>query len=352
MSGTLQFLTPTAVLAAPAALVPAAAVLLQSRRRSRMLARLGLAAPPVARRLRIAIAAAAASALLIVAAAQPVLRRSQPRSIRADAELFVVLDTSRSMAASASSSSPTREQRAKRFAIALRSALPEIPSGVASFTDRLLPHLLPSADVATFDATVRQAVGIDRPPPSAHVPLATSYDMLSQLPSGGAFSRHVHRRLLVLLSDGESQTYLPARVAESLHAVHASLLIVRFWSTGERVFVHGAPAGYRPTLSSTPLLAALGARSVGARVFGGRDVAAAADAARGFFGHGPTRAIGEQRDSVALAPWLTLLALAPLGLVLGRGGGGSPMRRRRLPAADAAGDGFATGDGLAAGDLA
>ena len=98
----------------------------------------------------------------------------------------------------------------------------------------------------------------------------------------------------------------------------------------QRVFVRGAPAGYRPTPSSALPLAALGARSVGARVFGERDVAAAANAARRFFGNGPTRSIGERRESVPLAPWLTLVALVPLGLVLGRRGGGSSPRRRPL----------------------
>jgi hypothetical protein len=328
LNATLQFLTPMAAIAAPAAVAPAAAVLLQSRRRRTMLATLGLAPLPLTRRLGLAAAAGAASALLILAAAQPVLARSQPRSVRTDAELYVVLDTSRSMTARASPGSPTRENRAKAFAIAFRSALPEIQSGVASFTDRLLPHLFPSADVATFDATIDQAVGIDRPPPSAALlPLATSFDMLSQLPAGGAFSRHARRRLLVVLSDGESQTYAPSQVAQALRTARTSLLLVRFWRPDERVFVHGAPAGYRPAPSSTQPLAALGARSVGARVFGERDVAAAAHAARGFFGSGPTRRIDRRRDSVPLAPWLTLAALLPLGLVLGRRGGGSPLRR-------------------------
>src|SRR5205814_959663 len=127
-----------------------------------------------------------ASALLIVAAAQPVLRRAEARSIRTDAELFVVLDTSRSMAASASPSSPTREERAKRFAIAFRSALPGIRSGLASFTDRLLRHLLPSDDIATFDGTVDQAMGIERPPPSGPLSLASSYATLARLLPAGA----------------------------------------------------------------------------------------------------------------------------------------------------------------------
>lgn len=327
MSATLHFLTPAAALAAPAAVVPAAAALLQSRRRKRTLQTLGLAPPSFGRRLGVAAAAAAASSLLIVAAAQPVLRRSQPRNVRTDSELFVVLDTSRSMAARASPSSRTREQRAKAFAVAFRSTLPQIASGVASFTDRLLPHLLPSTDLTTFDATVDQAVGIDRPPPSEQLAVATTYDLLWQLPSAGVFSPHARHRLLVLLTDGESQTYAPAHVIEALRAAHAGLLLVRFWREDERVFVHGKPAGYLPSPSSSGPLAALGALSVGERVFGERDVAAAAAAARGFFGHGPTRRIDGRSRSMPLAPWVTLLALLPLGLVLGRRGGGSTLAR-------------------------
>jgi hypothetical protein len=323
LSATLQFLTPAAALAAPAALVPAAAAIVQSRRRKKMLATLGLDPASIGRRFGVAAAAAAASALLIVAAAQPVLRRSQPRAIRTDAQLFVVFDTSRSMAARGSPSSRTREERAKAFAIAFRSALPGFEAGVASFTDRLLPHLLPSSDLATFDATVDQAVGIDRPPPSEQLAVATTYDMLWQLPNASAFSPHARRRLLVLLTDGESQKYSPAHVFESLRSAHAALLLVRFWRSDERVFAHGRLADYVPTPSSSGPLAALGALSVGGRVFGERDVSAAAKAARSFFGRGPTRRIDGRRRTVPLAPWVTLLALLPLGLVLGRRGGGS-----------------------------
>ena len=328
MSATIHLLTPAAAVAVPAALAPAAAVLLQSRRRSRTLAVLGLRPPRLARRLGVAAAATAASALLIAAATQPVIRRAQPRSVRTDAELFVVLDTSRSMAARASRTSPTREERAKRFAVAFRSALPEIRSGVGSFTDRVLPHLLPSSDLATFASTVSQAVGINRPPPSEHLAVATSYEMLWQLPSAGAFSPHVRRRLLVLLTDGESQAYSPGHVSQSLRSAHTSLLLVRFWRDDERVFVRGRAAGYVPSPSSTRPLDALAARSVGGRVFGSRDARAAAGAARGFFGSGPVRRIAGRRESLPLAPWLTLAALLPLGLVLGRRGGGSISRKR------------------------
>ncbi|MFL5929418.1 MAG: vWA domain-containing protein [Gaiellaceae bacterium] len=322
MSSALHFLTPEAVYAAPVVLVPAAAVLLSSRRRRKLLALLGLAPAPLVRRAGTALAAAAACALLVAAAAQPVLARSPVRNVRTDSELYVVLDTSRSMAASATPTAPTREARAKRFAIELRSALPEIPAGAASFTDQVLPHLVPTSDAAAFDSTIAQAIGVNRPPPSEPVPLATSYTVLSQLPGSGGFAPHTARRLLVLLTDGESQPYTAAEVAQSLRSARTGLLVVRFWRRNERVFVRGVSAGYVPTPSSTAPLAALGRLSAGGRVYGEHDAPAAARAARSFFGSGPSRGVAGRRESLPLAPWLTLAALLPLGLVLGRHGGG------------------------------
>ena len=332
MSPAVHFLTPEAAIAAPAVLVPAVAVLLGSRRRRSLLALLGLAPAPLARRVGVALAVAAACALLVAAAAQPVLVRSQTRDVRTDAELYVVLDTSRSMDASASPTAPTREERAKRFAVAFRSALPEIPAGAASFTDRVLPHLVPTSDVATFDSTIAQAIGVDRPPPSEPLALATSYNVLTQLAGMGGFTPHASHRLLVLLTDGESQPYTPAEVAQSLRPGRTRLLVVRFWRREERVFVRGVSTGYVPTPSSTTPLAALGRLSVGGRVFGERDAPAAARAARSFFGSGPARSLTGRRRSLPLAPWLTLAALLPLGLVLGRHGGGVPPSRRSAPA--------------------
>jgi von Willebrand factor type A domain len=189
-----------------------------------------------------------------------VLVRSQTRHVRTDAELYVVLDTSRSMAASESPRSPTREERAKRFALAFRAALPEIPAGVASFTNRILPHLVPASDPATFDSTIAQAIGVDRPPPSQPIAVATSYNVLSDLIGPGAFAPRIRHRLLVLLTDGESQAYSPERVAQSLRSARTGLIVVRFWRASERVFVHGVSAGYLPTSSSIGPLADLGRR--------------------------------------------------------------------------------------------
>ena len=61
-------------------------------------------------------------------------------------EVVVVLDTSRSMLASASPGAPTRFERAVGFGAALRSRVGDVPFGLASFTDRVLPHLFPTLD--------------------------------------------------------------------------------------------------------------------------------------------------------------------------------------------------------------
>jgi hypothetical protein len=333
MTAALHLLTPAAALLALCVVVPLALLLVTERRNRRLCALLGLPTRSVLARLELPAAVLAISGLLGVAAAQPVLRTEHTRFARRDAQAFVVVDTSRSMAAQASPASPARFQRAVRFAERFRAALPEIPAGVASFTDRVVTHLLATSNIAAFDATLQQAIGIDRPPPAEHEKVATSFSVLPQLPQAGSFSPRARRRLLVLLTDGESQRYTPAVVAQSLRLAHAGLEVVRFWGPRERVFVHGVAERYRPDPASTPAFAALGHRSVGGRVFGPRDVAAAAAAARTFFGTGPTGTVSVRRRTVVLTSWVALAALLPGGLALIRSGGGR-TRRSAVRSAD------------------
>jgi hypothetical protein len=235
------------------------------------------------------------------------------------------------MSAQVSPRSPTRLERAKRFAAALRSDLPEIPTGAASFTDRVLPHLLPTSDEATFDATLADSIGINRPPPLLpDVRRATWYSLLRQLPAGHSFSSHARRRLIVLLTDGESRSYRPHELTDALARLRTHLLLVRFWSPAERVYVHGQDTGYRPSPDATAPLDRLGALGVGARVFGEHDVAAVASAARAYFGSGPVIPVSTPRGTTPLAPWIALGALLPLLLVtLRRGGARTSLRSAR-----------------------
>ena len=57
----------------------------------------------------------------------------------------------------------------------MRDALPGIPAGVATLTDRLLPDLLPNPDPSVFAQTVNQAVQIEEPPPASSNIKATTF---------------------------------------------------------------------------------------------------------------------------------------------------------------------------------
>ena len=101
---------------------------------------------------------AAVPVLVGVAAAQPVVTSARTVPQRSDAEVFIVLDTSRSMLASSSSGEPSRFERAREDALALQAELPGVPIGIASLTDRVLPHLFPTVDQRVFRETMREAV--------------------------------------------------------------------------------------------------------------------------------------------------------------------------------------------------
>ena len=101
-------------------------------------------------------------------------------------------------------------------------------AGIVSMTDRVLPHLFPTVDEAAFATTLRDAIGIERPPPEAIEPNATSCASLADLGTQGYFQPSTKTRIVVLLTDGECRPFDTAAVASALHG--AKLLIVRVWS--------------------------------------------------------------------------------------------------------------------------
>jgi hypothetical protein len=160
---SLSFLTPAAALVALLSAVPIAAFVRRERRAQRVRRTLGLVEP--GRDSAAIVALFAVPILLGLAASQPVLDRGTTVETRSDAEIFFVLDTSRSMAAAAGPDTPTRFARARSLALQIRTQLADVPSGVVSLTDRTLPHLFPTADPRLFRATLERSLGIERPPP-------------------------------------------------------------------------------------------------------------------------------------------------------------------------------------------
>jgi hypothetical protein len=142
----VSFLTPWAASIGFVAILPLAAARVRERRSDRVRAAIGLEPPPRRRPLGRAAAVCLVFGLLAVAAAQPSVRDVTTTEVRTDAQVFVTLDTTGSMAASSGRGAPTRFERAVDFALRLRSGLADVPVGVASLTNRPLPHLFPTAD--------------------------------------------------------------------------------------------------------------------------------------------------------------------------------------------------------------
>ena len=94
----IAFLTPLGALVALAALVPLGVYRARGRRVGQIRAALGLDEPTRTTRLSLIAALVAVCGPLALAAAQPVIATSREVPERTDAQVFLVLDTSRSHA--------------------------------------------------------------------------------------------------------------------------------------------------------------------------------------------------------------------------------------------------------------
>ena len=317
---SLTILTPLGALLAAGIVVPLVAMLRARRKAERVRDGLGVRSPG-RRALALPLAAlVAGAALLGLAAAQPVVEWTSDQRMRTDAEAFVVLDVSRSMLAQADPEAPMRIDRAKAAASSIRASLADVPVGVASLTDRVLPHLFPSADAEVFEATLERALSIERPPPrSSFATGATSLNALATLRGLRYFTPAAKERIAIVLTDGESQPVANARLGGLLRRDPAiDIVFVQFWDEDERVFTRGVPEPqYLADPSARATLDRLAASANGA-VYSEAQLGAATRTSRELLGSGPSVVHGEEAGQLALAPYLALAALLPFGLLLWR----------------------------------
>ncbi len=312
----IGFLTPLGWLLAATALVPLSVLALRERRARRIRVALGLPQPPLRAVAPVALALGVVGVLLGAAAAQPVVETERSVLERTDAEAFVVVDVSRSMLAAADDGAARRIDRARDEAVRLRDALPEIPVGILSLTDRVLPHLFPTADRAVFNSTMANAIDIERPPPELFFSTrATDLGELGTVAARGFFSPSARRRLLIVLTDGESQPVDDTLESQFGRQPVIETVFVHLWRSGERIFLAGAPErSYTPEAGAGALLQRV-ATLTGGRVFAEDDEAAAVAAAVAL-GDGPTRERVLDGERRALMPYAAALVLLPLGFVL------------------------------------
>jgi hypothetical protein len=314
----VTLLSPAGLLVAPAALLPLAALAFALRKVERVRTALRLDPPPTGPRRR-AWALAAVPALLALAAAQPALTTTDTREIRTDAEALVIVDVSRSMLAASNPTAPTRLARANGAALRIREALGEVPTGLASLTDRVLPLLLPTADRSAFEQTVRRALAPESPPPREVSVTATMLGALGEAARGNLFSPSARRRLFVVVTDGESRPFDETAVARALDASGIGLVVLHAWRADERVYraAGGPERAYRPDPDSREVLMRLAA-AAGGEVFPESDGGSAKRASARELGDGPTKSTGSEEHVTPLAPYVALAALVPLAVALRR----------------------------------
>lgn len=314
----IELLSPLGGLLALGCLLPLAALVVVERRVRHLRAAIGLADPGVRSRATGLVAAVAVPGLLALAVAQPVIRYSGVHRVRTDVEIYYVFDVTRSMGASSSPGGTSRFRRAVDTAEAVHQRLADLPSGIATLTDRVLPSLLPTANDEVFTATA-EALHLGMPPPRGYDKVGTLFAALDTFGSGTFFRPTTRYRVAVVFTDGESRPYDVGELRASLRAgPRVRFVIVRIWHEGDRVWADGrAVAGYRPDAHSAQAVADLG-RATGGTVFSNSDSGAIAGAARKAAGRGPRVESGQILHIVSLGRWAALATLVPLGVLFWR----------------------------------
>jgi hypothetical protein len=314
----LTFLTPMAAIFAVSALLPLGIYWFREQRAGQIRSALELEGPSVRSRVPLVLAVAAVPVLLGIAAAQPVLGTERSVPERTDAEALFVIDTSRSMLAADGPEGATRFDRAVEAVSAIRDRIPQVRSGIVSMTDRLLPHALPTTDRRVFEATLRRSIGVELPPPAfTYSTYATSYDVLAGIPQRRYFSPDAKKRVLVVLTDGESRPFGSQLGAAFPGKPPIQTVLVRFGNTDERIYTTGEPESYVPAKNSEQTIARV-ADLMGGRAFPEDNVSAAGDAVAEIVGEGATNDRKIPGARVGLMPWVTLAAFLPLAFLLWR----------------------------------
>ncbi len=316
----VSLLTPLGVLLALVVVVPLVALRFVRRRATSLRSTLHLPGPSRRAQILTVAAIAVSAALLGLAAAQPRIEWTSTREVRSDAEAFVVLDTSRSMLARESAGATIRYHRARNAALRFREELPEVPVGIATLTDRVLPHLFPSANEDAFFATMSRSIGIDRPPPQGHfISTATRLEALVSMATHSFFSPQAKSKLVIVLTDGESVPASGARLAAAFRRPPGiGAIFVHTWAGDERVYAGGQiEPQYSPDPRARSILESV-AGAVGGEVYGEDDLDDAIAKARELVGEGQLVPRGEEQNRIALAPYLAGAVFLPLAFLLWR----------------------------------
>jgi hypothetical protein len=316
----ISFVTPEAALVGLGILLALAAFAAGERRLRRARSVLRLRPRSAPSLLVDGAALVLIGALISIAAAQPVVSSIDTSKGRADAEVVMVVDITRSMLAQSGQSGPTRLERTRALAKELRLRIPDVKVGVASVTDRVLPHLFPSLSPHAFSTTVDRAIGIERPPPDRRARVrATALGSLPDVTRLNFFSRGVPRRVAVVFTDGETiPVGLGTLRARFVSDPRTHLVFLHMWGSDERVYTaNGLAERYRADPSSRETLAQIAGAADG-YVFTEAQMAPALATIQRLVGTGPEVDQGRELTAKALTPFVVGATFVPLIFLLRR----------------------------------
>ena len=218
----------------------------------------------------------------------------------------------------------------------MRQAFPQVPTGIASLTNRVLPYVFPTTSDGALEEVLHRGYGIERPPPEVTSGEEIStFDALDDVAHHDFYGAQVKKRVLLVLSDAETLPFRIKHVGVDLERAGIRTVVVRFWRPDERIFrLDNRTERYRP--SAPHELDVLRAR--GWTAFDETQFAAVRQVVAGTVGHGPrahrrARAArpagrpvrGGARARAAARPALA----APRAATDNRGPGGAILRRAR-----------------------
>jgi len=306
-AATLVFLTPQAALVAVAFLVPLAALGVRQRSGTRVRRSLGLGHPGRGRALARLAGIAALAALVAAAAAQPAIRHVDHTRVRANAEMYLTFDVTRSMYATSSPGGTIRFERARAIGRRVHRALTDVPTGVATLTNRMMPLLFPTGDERSVEAVLAHSLKIMQPQPAfLTAARASQLGSLTLAADRSYFNPEARTRVLVVLSDLDSDFFSLVGTLRLLRRHRIEPFLVRVARPGERIFdAQGRPEAY--TSVSTVSVAAL--RAAGWHAYEENEPGRLVTDVRAYLGNGATRPSGIVESQRTLAPALALLAL-------------------------------------------
>ena len=168
-------------------------------------------------------------------------------------------------------------------------------------------------------SVVDRAIGIERPPPDRRANKATAFSALGDIGRTAFFRRETARRVLVVVSDGETLPVDLEALRDRLTEGRISVVFVQVWRGDEAVFDENGdrdPA-YRPDRTGGRTLRRV-AGALEAPVLNEGDTGALAAAVRERVGTGTLVPQGRQVVSYQLAPHALAVAFLPLALILYR----------------------------------